>query len=300
MATRLGSRANAGARLGAFGPFAVALSLAFAARPASAVSPAPQLTVFVPVPLTVSGNLLSGIIDPPLGLHADLSVAFENPIGLTATSLDVYAGIANPLDPLLQLKLPPFGVSLSVGFPVIVRIVPHPGSTFAFEGISGLSLHILNLDFVPGSVFALYKSTGGEPFHDITTQLRPGSVRAGGTSGTFSDFMIVLDVRTLDTIIGEKFNLLQKALNDNAAAMPASVVMNLQLRLGSAKALWMSNDTETAVRVMDAFSSYVVSQSGTTIPDVWSPGGPANVAGILRSGAYTLRFSLSRKATGLP
>ena len=48
---------------------------------------------------------------------------------------------------------------------------------------------------------------------------------------------------------------------------------------------------------MTAFSRYVKAHSGEDIPDVWrancSP--LVNVAGLLRSGADTLRFSLDRK-----
>jgi len=48
---------------------------------------------------------------------------------------------------------------------------------------------------------------------------------------------------------------------------------------------------------MRDFSRYVKAHSGADIPDVWrancSP--LVNVAGLLRSGADTLRFSLDRK-----
>ena len=48
---------------------------------------------------------------------------------------------------------------------------------------------------------------------------------------------------------------------------------------------------------MRAFSRYVKDHSGEEIPDVWrancSP--VVNVAGLLRSAADTLRFSLNRK-----
>ena len=49
---------------------------------------------------------------------------------------------------------------------------------------------------------------------------------------------------------------------------------------------------------MRAFSDYVKAQSGEEIPDVWQANcaSQINVAGLLRSAADTLRFSLDRKA----
>jgi hypothetical protein len=49
---------------------------------------------------------------------------------------------------------------------------------------------------------------------------------------------------------------------------------------------------------VDAFAAEVQEHSGSDIPDVWrASGGVVNVAGYLRAGAGTLRFSLSLKSS---
>ncbi len=112
-------------------------------------------------------------------------------------------------------------------------------------------------------------------------------------------FMIVIDNRPIDTVIAGKFDGLQATLNNYAALMPPTVVSALQTFLSQARTLYQSGDTLGAIGQMTSFSDYVKAHSGTDIPDVWRANDPntVNVAGLLRSGADTLKFSLDRKTS---
>ena len=49
-----------------------------------------------PVPLTISGNEAKGTFALPGGIAGDLSISFENVVGLNADALDVSARLVDP------------------------------------------------------------------------------------------------------------------------------------------------------------------------------------------------------------
>jgi hypothetical protein len=146
---------------------------------------------------------------------------------------------------------------------------------------------------------ALLKAHDGGPFLDITANEGRGSYRAGGGGGDFSEFLIVVDRRPIDEVIQGKFNLLQGLLVEHQGVIAPAVFDVLQQRFNQARDLYLAGALQLAIAEMRAFSRYVSSRSGTDIPDVWRAncGGTANVAGLLRGSADTLRFSLDRKAS---
>ena len=98
-------------------------------------------------------------------------------------------------------------------------------------------------------------------------------------------------------MIAGKFDDVQSLITANADSMSPDVVATLQADLSNARTLYQSGAIQDAIAAMRDFSRYVKAHSGADIPDVWrancSP--LVNVAGLLRSGADTLRFSLDRK-----
>jgi hypothetical protein len=189
-------------------------------------------------------------------------------------------------------------VSVPVEFPVMIRIVPGSGSTLRYRGVAKVELytHLLFLDL--GLPLALDKSPNGGFFKDITVAEGAGSYRVGGSTGGFSDFLIVLDLRAINNVINLKFNDLQAALNAYSGSMPPAVASTLQTLLSQARSAYQAGNLPEAITKIAAFSAYVLAHSGTDIPDVWYANNPSvvNVAGILRSGADSVKFSLQRKA----
>jgi hypothetical protein len=269
---------------------------------------APAAHAQVPVPITVSGHTASASIELPNGLGAELTITFEEVVGLNPESLAVTATVVNPRDlsllaripgalPLLPPPLPSLApVTIPAAFPVLLRVSPPATSTLSFSGRYAISLHTHNLQLDSAVPYALYKAHDGGVFRDIMRWEGRGSYRAGGGGGDFSEFLILVDRRPIDTVILEKFAALDLLLTENATSIPPTVLTSLLQRLASARAFFDSGAIVAAVSELANFSSYVAAHSGAEIPDVWRANSDeVNVGGLLRSAADTLRFSLDRK-----
>ena len=182
---------------------------------------------------------------------------------------------------------------------MVVRISPSASSGLSFEGVYIVSFHTHNLHLDPNVPFSLFKSYDGGPFKDITKSEGRGSFRDDGSGGDFSEFLISIDLRPADSVVAGKFDDVQALLNDpeNANKISPDVLATLQADLSSARTLYQSGAIREAISAMTVFSRYVKAHSGEDIPDVWrancSP--LVNIAGLLRSGADTLKFSLDRQ-----
>jgi len=249
----------------------------------------------------ISGNSVTAHIALPGGVEADLSIAFEQVVGLNSNALALSATLVSPTDQTILSRMPDPTITLPAGFPVLVRVDPAGGGGLTFEGVFKLSLYTHNLTLGANSPLRLYKSHAGGPFQDITSSLESGSVRTGGVNGDASEFLIVADARPVDTVIAAKFDALQSAMSANASAINGAVYSDLQQRFAQARSLYTQGLIGAAINAIAAFSDQVKQQSGANIPDVWQANGSlVNVAGTLRARAETLRFSLTAKSNGAP
>ena len=250
---------------------------------------------------TISGNELTARIELANGISADLTITFEKVIGLNPSALTLTATLINPKDIGFLGRLPDPAVSVPIAFPVVVRIDPTASSALSFEGVYKLSLHTNNLTLAANSPLRLYRAPSGGAFQDMTGFLQAGSVRAGGSGPGFSEFAIVADARLIDTVIAGKFDALQSQLSANSAAIDPAVAADLQQRLSQARSAYDTKALPAAIDGITAFGDQVKKQSGGAIPNVWrANGGPVNVAGLLRSSADTLTFSLAFKSNLTP
>jgi hypothetical protein len=168
--------------------------------------------------------------------------------------------------------------------------------------VAKVSFHTHNLQLDPQLPLALFKAPHTDPsspFDDITVTEGRGSYRAGGDGGDFSEFLIVVDNRSINSVIIGKFNALQARLIEHSSSMPAAVANALQALLNQARMLFDLGQPVAAMGLLNSFISYVEAHNGKDIPDVWRAHDPSavNVAGLLRSAANTLRFSLDRKTS---
>ena len=273
----------------------------FFARPLAVAALALTITsaahAQIAIPLTISGKEATGTISLPGGIGAELTIGFEEVVGLNATALDVTAELVNPLDPGLLARLGS-GVTPPVAFPVLVRIDPSATSALSFAGTVNVSLYTHNLNLVPEIPLALHTASAGGPFRDMTKYEGVGSYRAGGTGGGCSEFLIVVDLRPIDAVIAKKIDAAQALLNTHADVIAPSVLDNLQEHLTQARTFFVLGQTQAAIGQVTACGALVKAHSGADIPDVWRAHDPrVNVAGLLRSAADTLKFSLNRKAS---
>ena len=262
-----------------------------------AALPAAAQTTLTP---QISGNTLTASIQLPGDIAADLTIAFEQAVGLNATALTLTAGLVDPTDTSILSRLPdPTSISIPGAFPVLLHVDPTAASGLSFSGVYRLTLHTHNLTLAPNSPLRLYKSSGGGPFQDVTSALDAGSVRPGGDGSAYSEFLVVADTRSTDSVIPGKFDRLSNDLAANASAINAAVLADLQQRLGQARDLYTQGAIVSAINAVQAFADQVKQQSGANIPDVWRANGNlVNVAGLLRADASTLKFSLTAKSNG--
>ena len=226
------------------------------------------------------------------GLAVEVSVGFENVIGLSADSLGISARVISPLDSEILSRLPVSGnVGIASEFPVVVSIEPPQSSGLSFTDAYDIELHTHNLHFLPDSGFRLMKSEDGGPFMDISESVGAGSVRARGRSGGFSEFIIAYDLRPLHEVTSLKFAGLETRILE--AGLDSTIETALLADLSSAENLVAGNDPLGAISALDQLLLAVENSAGNGIPNVWrSSRDLDNVAGDLIGQASSLRYTL--------
>lgn len=239
----------------------------------------------------VNGNELSAGIALPGGISADLTIGFEQVSGLTAANLGLSASLANLTDPNLLSRLGQG--SLLAAFPVLLRIEPPADGGLTFHGVASISLHTHNLDFVPGTLFRIYAAPLGGKFEDITASVGKGSYRCRGSKGSFSEFLILADLRPVGMAVAEKLDRIDRILSESSGSIDTAVLHDLTSLASEIRSAWSAGQSQQAIAKTDAFLEIVKNNSGTAIPDVWrSSRDTVNAAGLLRAAGETLRFSL--------
>lgn len=249
---------------------------------------APQAGAAVTV--SVAGNQVSANIEVS-GLEAELLLSFDQATNLSAANLNISAQAVSLNDAALLARLPASGLaSLPSSLPLLITVEPPSGTGFAFNNTVRVEVHTHALPYSAGSHFRLYKAPLGGTFKDITDEVAPGSVRARGTTGGFSQFLVLLDVRSTSTVIGEKLSALQQ----RTQAAPTTLAASLQSQLTAVQSALGSGNYANALAALDQFRAEVSAASGSTLANQWTPSDRNNnVAGDLLAGAASLKFSIS-------
>lgn len=223
----------------------------------------------------------------------DVSLSFEDVVGLSPPHLGLSVSVVNPLDTTLLSRLPGSLASIPSAFPVLITVEPPNSGGFSFSGIAELEIHTHDLSFTAGTPLRLFRAPVGGDFEAITAGVGTGSYRARGQVGDFSQFLIVADTRSNDSVVDAKFDRLEDLLDDFDSSITSSVAASLSGDLSAALSDWNADDPEAAIDDLESFQATVVANSGSDIPDVWrSARDLTNMAGELRAAAETLIFSL--------
>ena len=243
------------------------------------------------VGVVVEGNELRAGIALPGGIGADLTLTFEQAVGLTEDNVGLDAFLINPLDPNLLSRLTQ--AVIPAGFPVLIRIEPPAEGGLSFSGPVRIALHTHNLPYLPGTLLRIYGAPLGEPFEDITEYVGSGSYRCRGTKGSFSEFLILTDLRPLSLTIREKLERLEDTLEEHESIIDPAVHDQLTTLAAQIRSAYQNGQKNLAITRTNQFLALVVANSGTAIPNVWrSSRDLVNAAGLLRAAGETLRFSL--------
>lgn len=261
--------------------FALAL-LAIAAPIASAQS--------LPVKVAVEGNVATVQVGALGARLADVTLTFDSATGLTPANLGVGARLMLPTDPALLARLPGDLVSLNGAFPLLLTIEP-PAGGLAFERMVKVEIHTHALPYTYGTSFRLFKASLGEGFRDITTEVAQGSVRARGTTGGFSQFLILADVRRTSDVVDAKLDRLRALIG----TLPAAEAAPLEAYRAAAAQAVADGRYDDALVQLDRLAARVDARAGGGIPQVWRAGlgNGQNTAGELLAGVGTAKFSIA-------
>jgi hypothetical protein len=246
-----------------------------------------------PLPETA---MLSEHFDLGSGLSLTVNLRFEGSQALELDAFSISADLIDVNDPALLTRIPA-GVTIPSEFPVLVEVGHGIAAAQAFRGAFSLEIETDDLDFYADTPLRLFKAVSSTAsFADISSTLGLGSYRVRGASGSFSQFMILADLRELDAVITDKYNRLNALLDTYAGAIDTTVASDLQGLLDQATLDYQAGLYREAVDGIDAFLDLVEAEAGNGIPDIWHiSDGRVNIAARLHGEARTLRFSLVLK-----
>lgn len=245
----------------------------------------------LPVSVNTSGNTVNAVIGVPGQTLAEVSLVFEDVSGLNASSIGVTAERISVSDPALLARLPDLNLlQPSPSLPLLITIEPPSQGGLSFRGTGRIEVHTHALAYTVGSSFRLLKAPLGGAFRDITDEIAQGSVRARGTYGGFSQFLIVTDLRATGDVVDVKIDWLRGRI----ASLPAGERPAFTALLDEVEAGVANGDYTAALAAVDAFRSRADSRGGQQLANEWRATRDVdNQAGELAAGAATLRFSVA-------
>ena len=248
-----------------------------------------------PVELTINGGKkVEAVIELAGGIEADFTISFENAIGLNENSIGLTAEVIDITDLSILNRLPSsLNTNLLSAFPMLITVEPPSGQGLSFEGLVTVDIHTHNLEYTAGTPLRLFKAPLGGQFKDITMTMGSGSYRARGTTGKFSQFLILADLRLPTTVVNTKMNNLSSTLSGFSSEMSSATYTSLNSKLTEVQQSITLQNYVQASSKLNEFKQLVEAARGIDIPDVWrSSRDIDNVAGELMALANTLRFSL--------
>ena len=244
----------------------------------------------LPVQVSVSGNVATAVVGNPVNPLADVTLTFDEPAGLSAASLGLEAKLVSLSDAALLARLPHLQLNqIDPAFPILLTIEPPAAGGLRFRSVR-VEVHTHALAYGVGSSYRLFKAPLGGAFQDITDEIAPGSVRARGTTGGFSQFLVLTDLRETGAIVADKF----AALRARVATLPLTEQQPFVARINDAEAAVAAADYAAAIAAVEQVSSRALARAGTQLADEWRATRDAdNQAGDLIAGAATLKFSIA-------
>lgn len=260
----------------------VLLALAFLALAATASAQS------LPTRIEIAGN--TATVEIGAGL-ADLTLTFDEASGLTPSALGVSAELVDPTDPALLARLADAALTPIEGaFPLLITVEPPATGGLSFQRTVRVEVHTHALPYTAGSSLRLFKAPLDGPFRDITDEIAPGSVRARGTTGGFSQFLVLTDLRSTGAVIEQKFDWLDGQL----AQVAESERTPLAALLADARTAVAEGRYGEAIAALDSFRGEVIARAGHGIPQEWrATRDTHNAAGELLAGAATLKYSVA-------
>jgi hypothetical protein len=237
-------------------------------------------------------------LDGPGGIvyDADMELEFHAPLNLSEACLGISADVLDAAEIAdIESRLPdPINQGIDPAFPVRITVDPPAACGLEFEDEVHVEIDTPELVWVAFSPYRLMKAPIGGAFRDITALVEPGSVRARGSGGSFSEFVVVEDLEQdyvaeataayagLDALIGD-------------GRLATTAAQTLAADAASSRAAFEATDPLTASARLLELVEHGAVLGGEALPNRWRATRDLdNLEGEIVSQAEHLRFLLGR------
>jgi hypothetical protein len=241
--------------------------------------------------------------DPNTGIEytAEFELEFEEGnvdnltpecLGLTADWLD-----AGEIHDIEQRMIHVPQQVIDPNFPIRVTVEPPAACGLAFNNQYDVTFETDDLVYAPESKYRLMKAPVGGPFKYVTGSVTQGSVRSRGSSGGFSEFVIIRDDGQGFAEYGadcvNEYAALRARLDQSTMSLSARRTLETDLDLS--EAAYDAGNYAEAIALLANFEGHCVDFGGEGLPNRWrSTRDLDNVEGDLIGHASTLRFLMGR------
>src|SRR5690554_5278703 len=227
------------------------------------------------------------------GYHLQFAVSFAQAIGLNKSNVDVNVQTISANDYAILNRLPNrYQTSVLENFPVMLSIKPKQDRGFAFSGEAEIEFYTTSIDFDEN--IRLFRSHDGGTFEDITHLIAPGSMRARGSSGTFSDFILLVDKRDSRDVSRDKAVELASFLNAHIHEFESKFAGNVVALARNVENHVANGRHQAALSNLNALLRSVENANADQVPNIWrSSDDIANIQGEALSKGRSLRFTLN-------
>jgi len=179
-------------------------------------------------------------------------------------------------------------------FPVRVTVEPPAGCGLAFQNGYDVEIDTPNLVYVPGSKYRFMKAPLGQMFQYVTGAVTSGSVRSRGSSGGFSEFVLIADsAPQYAPDCNTEYTYIETRLR--TAPLSPTARRTLEIDIARSRAAYDAGDLATAIALLEPFDGHCVEYAGEGLPNRWrSARDLDNVEGDVVGRADNLRFMMGR------
>ncbi|AGH43369.1 DUF6689 family protein [Paraglaciecola psychrophila] len=246
-----------------------------------------------PTSLSINGNILQAKLQVTSLIELDLVVEFERSIGLSANNIEISASLIDVNSSSVTNRFNVDDIKAIPSFPVLISISPKANSGFGFEGLASVEIYTRSIDYNAAMPARLFRSHDNGNFENITSMVSAGSIRARGNTGSFSDFMILLDERSNIDMIDDTFSQLSQLFNQHGDKVSLILATSIQASINNLQHALLMADFATALEVTESLIFITENATGDQMSNVWrSSGDVTNMQGELLTRLKTLRYSL--------
>jgi uncharacterized protein DUF6689 len=184
--------------------------------------------------------------------------------------------------------------SIDPAFPVRVTVEPPAGCGLTFQNQYEVSLETDDLVFQPNSKYRLVKAPIGQSFWYVTGDVTSGSVRSRGSSGGFSEFVMIQDTNPQYlTDCEDEYSRVEVRLR--SAQLSPTARQTLETDLARSHAAYIAGNYSDAIALLASFDGHCVEFGGNGLPNRWrSSRDLDNIEGDVVGRADNLRFMMGR------